>query len=221
MSQQINLFNPAYRKRRIVLTALRVIIFCGLAVVAMSGFWFYEYQVVNGLKEELRSAQNLLKAQRTRVDQVVTARTARQKDQTLENEIQRLEAELKGAREQFDTLTGGAAGDTRGFAEYLRAFSRQSIDGLWLTSLEIRVGGEITIRGRAVNPGLVPAYIQRLDREEVLRGRSFAAFNIARPESDAGLAATQKKTPATPRFLEFSLATAEPSGGAARTDRAP
>lgn len=221
MSQQINLFAPAFRKRRITLTASRLVVLCGLALLGMVGFWYYEFQVANGLKKELRTAQKLLQAQRAHVERVVSARAERKKDQTLEGQIQRLETELAVTRTQLDALQGGAVGDTRGFAEYLLAFSRQSVDGLWLTNFEILASGEITIRGRATSPGLVPSYIQRLDREAVLRGRSFAAFNIARPAADPLLAATQKQAPAAPGFLEFRLATVDPSAARARPERTP
>jgi len=210
MSQQINLFDPALRKRRIALKAAQVAVFCAVTVVGVLGLWFYEQQVIAGLKAELASAQNLLKAQRAHIERIATARTARAKDTTQESEIKRLEAELGSARRQMDTLKGGAAGDTQGFAEYLRAFSRQSVDGLWLTGVDILAGGEITIRGRALNAALVPDYIQRLDREQVMRGRSFAALEMRRPGPPPG----QKERQELPRFLEFRLATAEPVSGA-------
>ena len=86
--------------------------------------------------------------------------------------------------------------------EYLRAFSRQSLDGLWLTAFTITGAGELEISGRALRPDLVPAYIQRLNEEEVLAGRSFARFEMSRPEMPG-----EKKLPAP--FLEFTLATRE------------
>ncbi len=220
MSQQINLFNPALRKRRIVLTAGRVVLFCALTVVAVVGLLFYEQQVIAGLKTELAAAQNLLKAQRTHVERITAARAARTKDTTLENEISRLEAALEQTRTQMETLRGSDAGDPQGFAEYLRAFSRQSVDGLWLTGVDILADGEITIRGRTLNPALVPDYIQRLDREQALRGRSFAALNMGRP-APAPSSSPGQKQQELPRFLEFSLATAEPGSGAGPAGRTP
>ncbi|MDH5534226.1 MAG: PilN domain-containing protein [Betaproteobacteria bacterium] len=213
MTQQINLYDPALRQRQITLTAARVAICCAVTVVWIVGLWFYEQQVVVGLKGELASAQNLLKAQREHVERVSTTRQARAKDTTLEAEINRLEAEINVTRAQLEMLKGGASGETQGFSEYLRAFSRQSVDGLWLTGVDILAGGEITIRGRTLNPALVPDYIQRLDREEALRGRSFGALEIARPAPAAVSPSGQKGEQELPRFLEFSLATAEPVSG--------
>ena len=50
-------------------------------------------------------------------------------------------------------LKGGAFGNQQGFAEYLRAFSRQSVNGLWLTGFTIAGSGELEIRGRVLEPG--------------------------------------------------------------------
>jgi len=211
MIQQINLFDPALRKRQIVLTAARVVMCCAVTVVAVVGLWFYEQQVIAGLKAELATAQNLLAAQRSHIERISATRKTQTKDTTLESEIGRLEAELDLARTQMETLEGGAAGDAQGFAEYLRAFSRQSVEGLWLTGVDIFAGGEITVRGRTLNPALVPDYIQRLDREQALRGRSFAALEMGQPARAPSPAPGQKVQQELPRFLEFSLATAEPA----------
>lgn len=221
MSQQINLFDPALRKRRIVLTAARVAMLCGVTLLGVVGLWFYEQQVIAGLRAELTTAQGLLAAQRSHIERISAAKQAKPKETKLESDIKRLEAELDLARTQMETLKGDAAGEVRGFAEYLRAFSRQSVDGLWLTGVDIRAGGEITIRGRTLNPALVPDYIQRLDREQALRGRSFAALEMGQPARVSSPSPGQ--APVLPRFLEFSLATAEPvaASGTGTTGRTP
>jgi len=59
----------------------------------------------------------------------------------------------------------------------------------------------------------LPDYIQRLDREEVLRGRNFAALNMQRPVPDRASPGAKAEASRTPHFLEFSLATAEPKSG--------
>jgi hypothetical protein len=106
-------------------------------------------------------------------------------------------------------LKGGAFGNQQGYAEYLRAFSRQSLSGLWLTGFSIAGGGELEIRGRVLSPDLLPSYIQRLNREEVLAGRSFARLEMSRPKpepvADKDKDKAAGKAPLVPRYLEFSL----------------
>ncbi|MBI2509703.1 MAG: hypothetical protein HYV99_07015 [Betaproteobacteria bacterium] len=211
MTQNINLLAPAFRKQRQLLSLARVAQCLALVLFVLAAYHYYLREQVGGLAEELASAERLLKTQRSYSDRLKGQSAGRKADTRLEAEIARLETELKQGREAMEALKGGAFGNQQGFAEYLRAFSRQSVSGLWLTGFTIAGSGELEIRGRVVAPDLVPGYIQRLNREKVLAGRSFAKFEMSRPpagpEADKGKDA--KKTQRAARFLEFSLATAD------------
>ncbi|HXF66701.1 MAG TPA: hypothetical protein VNK67_08400 [Burkholderiales bacterium] len=211
MSQNINLLDPAFRKKRVVLSFAALAKCCGALVLALAAIYFYQRQEVSGLAEELRSAEKLQRAQRGYVERLKGQATARKPDALLEAEIVRLETELKQARAAMEALKVGGFGNQQGFSEYLRAFSRQSLNGLWLTAFTITGGGELEIRGRVMSPDLVPSYIQRLNKEQVLAGRSFARLEMREPrmEPEAGKGAGAKESARAPRFLEFSLATTE------------
>ena len=215
MSQNINLVNPAFRKQRQMVTLATVAQCLGLMLAVLAGYHYYLQQQVNGLAAELRSSEGLLKSQRTYMERLKGKAAAPKPDAQLDADIARYEEDLKSAREAMAALKGGAFGNQQGFAEYLRAFSRQSMNGLWLTGFTISGGGEIEIRGRALSPELVPSYIQRLNKEQVLAGRSFARLEMNRPApkpvAETGKDA-KKAPPRAPRFLEFSLATTEATG---------
>lgn len=218
MSQYINLLGPAFRKQRQFLTLNRAALLAGFTLGLMLVVQAYESHRVEGLAEELASAQGLLKAQNAYTSRL-KGDGAQKGNTVLDNEIQRLEADLKSARDSMGVLEGGALGNREGFARYMQAFSRQAIDGLWLTGFSVSGGGDVTIQGRVVKPELVPAYIQRLNGESALKGRAFSALEVHRPlprpaDAAAGKDGTQEKT-AAPRFLEFALATTEPATAAA------
>jgi len=211
MSQNINLLGPAFRKPRLVLTLGRTVALVAATTVVMTGLLAYDRHRVDGLREELASAQGLMKAQ-----SVYTSRLkgdgAQKGNSVLEGEIQRLEADLKSARESMGVLEGGALGNRDGFARYMQAFARQSLDGLWLTGFSVGGGGDVTIQGRVVRAELVPTYIQRLNGEPALKGRAFSALEMHRPlppPVDPGKEAVPEKPVTAPRYIEFSLATAE------------
>lgn len=213
MSQYINLLGPAFRRQRLLLTLNRAVLLVAIVMLTMAGMLAHDSYRVDGLREELASAQGLLKAQN-----VYTSRLkgdgAQKGNTALDAEIQRLEAELKSARDSMGVLEGGALGNRDGFARYMLAFSRQALDGLWLTGFSVGGSGEVAIQGRVVRAELIPAYIQRLNSEPALKGRAFAALEMRRPApppvvAEAGKATVPEK-PAVPRFLEFALATAEP-----------
>lgn len=223
MSQNINLFNLAFRKEERVVSLRALVSSLAVTLIALVAYHTYLHERGHGLAEELSSAEVLLKAQRGYSDRLKGESLSRKQDARLDAEIARLETELKQARESMDSLKSGVLGTQEGFAEYLRAFSRQSLNGLWLTGLTIGGAGDIEIRGRVLSPELVPTYIQRLNKEKVLAGRSFARLEMTQPRGEPEKAADQGKAPGKgegkearkaargPRFLEFSLATAEAS----------
>jgi hypothetical protein len=214
MGQNINLFGPAFRKQRQVLTFATVVQCLSITLVALGGYHYYLQQQVNGLTAELASSEASLNSQRNYVEKRKGQAGAATPDAQLDADIARYETELKLARESVEALKGGAFGNQRGFAEYLRAFSRQSVNGLWLTGFTIVGGGELEIHGRVLSPDLLPSYIQRLNQEQVLAGRSFARLEMSRPKPEAMADADAKgkdakKTTRISRFLEFSLATTD------------
>jgi hypothetical protein len=221
MGQNINLFSPAFRKQDVVFSLKALVACFVITLLTLLAFQAYLQEEVNGLAEELRSAEAVLKTQRGYSDKLKGESAARKRDSQLDAEVARLEGELRHARESMDALGGGAIGTQQGFAEYMRAFSRQSLSGLWLTGLTIGGTGEIEIRGRVLTPELVPSYIQRLNREKVLAGRTFARLEMGQPKVEPEKAKAPEKdkdkdkaaraAARSPRFLEFSLATVEAS----------
>lgn len=219
MSQNINLLTPAFRKQRRLLTLAKVAQCLGIMLAALFGYHYFLQQQVRGISAELASAEELLNSQRGYVVKLKGKAAAPKVDAQLDADITRFETELKLARDSMEALSGGAFGNQQGFAEYLRAFSRQSVNGLWLTGFTIAGSGELEIRGRVLSPDLVPSYIQRLNQEKVLAGRSFARLEMSRPRPQAatGKDKDANKAPGTVRYLEFNLATTD----AAKTEKAP
>ncbi len=213
MSQNINLFNPAFRKQRQLVTMNALAGCLAVALLTLLGVQAYLQQDVAGLTEELRSSEALLKVQRGYTDKLQREAAMRKSSIQLETEIARLETELKQGRDAMEALRNNAIGTQEGFSEYLRAFARESTNGLWLTGLTIGGGGDIEIRGRVLSADLVPGYIQRLNRERVLAGRSFARLQMAQLKADPEKSKEKdaKSAPRPAPFLEFSLATADAS----------
>ncbi len=223
MSQYINLLGSAFRKQRVELTLNRTVLLAAVAAVVMSGLLAYDRQLANGAREELASAQMLLKTQSAYTSRLLGENAAKKGNTALEAEVQQLEQELKTARDSMTVLEGGSLGNRDGFARYMQAFSRQAVDGLWLTGFTVAGSGDVSIEGRVLRPELVPVYIQRLNGEPALKGREFSALEIKRPVLPPADTAQNAKAEAVaiaaPRFLEFALATSESDPAAARKEK--
>lgn len=220
MSQYINLFGPAFRKPRLLLSLNRAVMLGGLAAVVMIGLLVYHQHQFDGLHAELVSAQALLKAQSAYTDRL-KGETAQKGNTGLAAEVERLEVELKSARNAINVLEGGAMGNRSGFANYLQAFSRQALDGLWLTGFTVGGTGEVAIQGRVISADLLPEYIQKMNKEPALQGRAFSALEMRRPVVVPAPPVKDGEKPvvAAARYLEFNLATGEPGDADKRGEK--
>jgi hypothetical protein len=208
MSQQINLYNPLFEPRRewmsfnvAATTVLAVLAL--IAVGSIAANWRH-----NSLVRQEQAAAQRLAGAKEEMTRLANQLGSRQKDPQLLAELDRAQAELKSRDEVVAVLQGGELGNTAGYSEYLRAFARQSIEGLWLTGFSISgAGHHVVIEGRTVRADLVPDYLQRLNRERILQGSTFAEMQMQQPVRDPG----DKKSSA-PAYLEFKLATAADAG---------
>jgi len=203
VTQQINLYNPAFERKRELLSlpGLAAVWSGALLLViigaAIAGLW------VSALRAELEKEAAARTAGQTEMSRLSAQIEGRKRDASLAAEIARLEAELAGRHEVIQTLRGGIIGNTDGFSAYLRAFARQSFEGMWLTGFSLTgAGQDVVLQGRALRPELVPDYVKRLNREAVLKGHAFAELQMRRPDAKSANAGGD-----TLPFIEFRLAT--------------
>ena len=203
MSQQINLLNPAFRKRHELFTALMLAQALIVLALVMAGVYGYQSRQVTLLAKQVQAGADSLEQERARLVRVAAEYAPRKKDAALEKRMQELEQQLEGEEAVLDVLQSGSLGNTQGYSGYMRAFARQTVNGLWLTGFSIRgAGKDMAIGGRTLRPELVPAYIRRLNQEAVTQGRAFAALEIQQPKVEP---ATKDGPAQTANYLEFNL----------------
>lgn len=209
MTQQINLFNPIFLKQKKQFSATALAQGMGLIVVGSILVGFYARYQYSSLGE--REAASAFELRRTtdELAKVTTTLKPRQKSKALEEEIPRAEEAVRSQQQVFDIVKKGGFGNTGGYSDYLRAFARQIVNGVWLTGFRIESGGtEIELRGRTLQPELVPAYITRLKAEPALQGKSFATLNINIPEDNPATGGAEKKVSAPVDAGSQSMASA-------------
>ena len=208
MSQQINLFSPVFLKKQIknfsTVTMLQALGLIVAGAVFLYGYLVYQHTVLTAQAAE---AEQKLAGERERLAKFTSEYAPQQKSAQLETEIKKAAAQLNARMEMVETLKNGATiGSTEGYSEYMRAFARQSVNGLWLTSFDIAgAGTELSIVGRTVRPELVPLYVQHLSREPVMKGRQFSFLQMSLP----GQAKSAAKPGGDLRYLDFKLQSVE------------
>lgn len=208
MSQQINLFNPIFMKQKKYFSVVTMLQALGLIILGSAVFYAYAVYQVNQLAQQSVETTKSYTMEQNRLTRYLSEFSPQKTTQRLEEEIRKLEAQVATQQSLVETLKSGAIGNTTGYSEYLRAFARQVVSGLWLSGFNIEGdGAQISLKGGALNPSLVPVYIQRLNREKVMQGKSFAALQMREPQKEGG---KQKAG----RYVEFALQSIETDGAA-------
>jgi hypothetical protein len=206
MSQQINLFNPIFMKQKKYFSVATMLQALGLIALGSALFYGYAVYQVNQLSRQAEEMSKRYASEQTRLQNFTNEFSPQRTNQMLEGEQKQLEAQAAAQETLLTTLKSGVIGNTEGYSGYMRAFARQSIKGLWLTAFDIvGDGAQMSLSGAAVNPQLVPSYIQRLSNEKVMRGKTFSALQMQQPKGGADKSAA--------RYVEFNLrSTLAPEG---------
>jgi hypothetical protein len=212
VSQQINLFNPQFLEKKKYFSALAMTQALGLIVLGMAAFYGFAFWQDRNLARQNGESGRAYEQQKQQFTKITADLSPEKRDAQLDQDLKSIEAAIALRQSLLRELgRGGLAG--AGYSEYLRAFARQTVQGLWLTSIQIAEGGaQLTMSGRALQADLVPVLIGRLKQESVLRGRPLEALAITR--STAG-------TPRT--IVDFTVTSqgfSEAGNAPAATERA-
>lgn len=206
MTQQINLFNPVFLKQKKYFSVVAMLQAIGLIVLGSALFYGYAIYQVKQLTQQSNDTAMRYAADQAKLARYANEFSPQKSGQLLEEELRRLEAQAAAQQALIETLNAGVIGNASGYSEFMRAFARQSVHGLWLTGFAITGdAAQMSLSGAALNPDLVPAYVQRLNREQVMRGKSFASLQM----QQSGIV---NNNPLAQRYIEFTLQSLETSG---------
>ena len=181
MSQQINLFNPQFLEKKKYFSTVAMTQALGLIVLGMAAFYGFAFWQDRNLARQTGESGRAYEQQKQQFAKVSAELSPEKRETQLDQDLKSIEAAIALRQSLLRELGTGGSPGSAGFSEYLRAFARQTVQGLWLTSIQIAEGGaQLTMSGRALQADLVPVLIGRLKQEPVLRGRPLEALAITR-----------------------------------------
>lgn len=185
MKQQINLYQPLFRKQRKIFSATTLLQACGLVGLGMMMIYGYGVWQKANLEKDLAQLTGQLTTNSKLIAQVGQQFPAKTKDPLLEQEIARLQTERDSKQQMLAITSGGAFGTAGGFSHYFEGLARQRLEGLWLTGISITDGTEdLRIFGSALSAELIPVFLGQLSKEPVFSGTEFKTLLVERPEAD-------------------------------------
>jgi hypothetical protein len=179
VSQQINLYDARFRKQQRHFSAA-TLLQAGAAVLvlalAIQALYARQNRILQETLSQTEQRAAAVQEQALRFAKDFTA----QSGGALGDEAVRLEERLHARRSLLATMQSGAGAHGEGFSPYLAALARRTMQGVWLTGVEI--GNEsrgLVIKGRVLSSELVPAYIGALNKEEPFAGRSVSELRLS------------------------------------------
>ncbi len=171
MSQQINLYNPAFEKQTTLFSFDAIAKSMLIIVLGAAALGAYALHVTRKLEAEEKETTARAAQREAYHARMLVALQPRVRNAALETALAAAESDLRSMRAVSSMLVRGDIGNTRGYADYFRAFSRQNVAGLWLTGATVvGAGKEIEVKGRAMQSELVPGFIGRLTQEPSMKG---------------------------------------------------
>ena len=181
--QNVNLFQPDAPQargpgRRQMLLGLLAL----LGLMLLHGVW--------AGWDSVRTTQALERAERQarELETQLLSRQASfrepQLDTRLSEQLTELESGNQRLRRLADHLLSLEARHRAGFAPLLAGLADQHVQGLWLTRIRLREGGEqVRLDGLAQEQTLLPRYLASLSGSPALQGRQFAQLQVRREDS--------------------------------------
>ncbi len=186
MIQEINLYQPMFRREKKVFSAATLAQITVVVVLALIAI--YAWQAVSTSRLETRLA-TLRAQQRVAAKKLATLATAnahRKVSPALAAEVAQAEQRLLRQRAALAALERPSQGNTQGFTKPLAALGRAIVPGLWLTHVKLGSGGsEVTLGGRMSEASELPIYLHALGQQAPFSKRVFSVLKIQRDKRAA------------------------------------
>lgn len=224
--QQINLLNPALIKKTELLNPNNIALLLGAMLLALLGYAWMENQALSQLQQTREQVAKQLSSTEMQMTEMREIQAKKNDVAAQLKQIEALEQKITMQNEMIKAIGLNKTEQSQSYAEILKAFSRQSVDGLWITGLSIDQNTEVlSIQGRTLDANLLPTFIANLRKEAALKGKTFtdlsmqsnekklsdknesalqaaaSALGNAKTENDA----TQVVARQTPPYVEFVL----------------
>jgi Tfp pilus assembly protein PilN len=176
--QEINLYQPASKGVRGMLSASSTAIVFGVIGVTLCGLWGFAWWQIDRLRDAVQVVRNQQAAQAAMV-----AAEGPQLDDLTDEEldalIRQLEVSVDSKSRAVELLATESQGVPNGFSTRLRAFGERHIDGIWLDRLMLGASVDaVSVSGSTLSPDSVPRYLRSLAQDPALKGGKIDEFVI-------------------------------------------
>jgi len=195
MMQQVNLYQDSLRQGRNK-SGINLY-WTGLPTIAVLFICLSAYLAWDAKNTETQIQQHLhdLSAEQARIKLIESKIPKQDIDTQLAAEAALWQNMLDELTQTMQLLSGNTPDQSPGFSNYFQALSNQSIPDVWLSALYLDSQQQIiNIKGSTFKPEKIPYFLQKLQKEPIFNGHSFAKL-------------TMRKSEKMPDQMDFNLST--------------
>lgn len=179
--QQVNLYQPIFRRQRLPFSAGVMGINIGIAALLMLAATLFAMYQLHELQQGTDTLEEKKQQLQVQLDAVREKLKPRKLNHLLLAQKGRLDSDLADARRLSRLLANEIEEQGRPYSVYFRGLAESSIEGLWLEQLKISQGGGLlSLSGAALKPELVPRLLQALKNKDAFEGHSFGEVRMLR-----------------------------------------
>jgi len=230
-NHNINLYDASLRRRLDWLAPVPAAAMLGGVLLAVTAAALWAQGRTDALRPQAEQLSADLSREQAEMQTLAQRRANQHADPALQAALGEAQHALHLRQSALAQLQPNPQALPSSHAATLAALARQSTEGLWLTGLTLK-DHDVSLQGRALDPALIPSYVQKLNQEPALRGRTFRSLQVDRPLSEAptavaGAAPASAPNGPPPRavFVAFSLlgqhTPADATASAERSTAAP
>lgn len=183
MHQQINLYQPVFRRQEKVFSALTLLQIGAAVLVLLLMFTGHARWVLAEMARTADSLEQQLTGLNQQLGKLENANHTADTD-PLDAEIEALAADIDRRNRLLTRLDQLVTRHQNGFAPQFQALAEAHLPGLWLEGVTADNEHNIELRGFALEARLVPIYLQRLERHKELSDTAFETLSMTRPDAD-------------------------------------
>jgi hypothetical protein len=185
VEQQVNLYQPILGAEKRLFSARAIGLCLALLALSLSALGGYGAWRTSRVERSVAELEKRQAAQLVTAERAGLALNPGKSLAELDAEAKDLAADIAARERALAILKLGAASPATGFAARLDALRRRQLDGLWLHDVVVgSADGRLAMRGRALDPKLVPAYLAALSEDPALAGVRFDKLTMRRAQED-------------------------------------
>lgn len=185
MTQRIDFYQAEFRPVKVTLPLSRMVGILVATLFVLGVALSYQNWMLGKMQKEFATISALDKKQQAVVTQMTQGVSEMKVSPALEAQAQGMRASIANQERLLGILRKQSDTHKVSFSAYLQALMEHHQDGIALSRLRIEQAGTLmTLEGSAMEPALIPRYLDGLKQAEVLQGLGFSVFELQRSAGD-------------------------------------